>query len=81
MSVFEAREWWASPDGEDMCTGTCLAVDAVVPSQDGSFNDAQIVAGTFSGSLRVYQPSQGGFQPEVGPHMHRSPAPTPRLLG
>jgi Bardet-Biedl syndrome 9 protein len=62
MSLFQAREWWAttSGDGEEYDNG-CVCVANVDNDESG---DEKIVTGSFQGTLRVFYPRQPDFRIE-----------------
>jgi hypothetical protein len=70
MSLFNVREWWSTRcgDGDDVCAPGCLTTGRLLPDPRGtdahvcalpsSIITDQLIVGTHSGQLLVYDPSQ-----------------------
>jgi Bardet-Biedl syndrome 9 protein len=62
MSLFQAREWWATTSGADEeYDNGCVCVANADNDESG---DAKIVTGSFQGTLRVFYPRQADFRIE-----------------
>jgi Bardet-Biedl syndrome 9 protein len=60
MSVFKAREWWATRTGDgEESDGAQLAVGNVDNASDGV---QKAVVGSYKGVLRIYRPSAKDFR-------------------
>jgi hypothetical protein len=57
MSLFQAREWWGHGSAEDDTYDSGGMLVAALGSEDGAAVEDKIITGSFSGLLRVWQPS------------------------